>query len=119
MEREANLNHSESVVLQLCRPALGNGSTIFAENFYSSVPLAEKLLKEKTYYCGTLRKSRKYVPKSVQNAKLKKGEIVTKQNSSGIKVCNWKDKRNVLTLSTIPGPTGELIPTSKKCRNVK
>ena len=117
IEREANFNHSESVVLQLCRPMLVQGATVFADNFYSSVPLAEKLLEEKTYYCGTLRQNRKFVPKSVLHAKLKKGETVCKQNASGVKASNWKDKRNVLTLSTIPEHTGELIATGKKSRS--
>ena len=117
IEREPHFNHSESVVLQLCRPILGQGATVFADNFYSSVPLAEKLLQEKTYYCGTMRQNRKYVPKSVLKAKLKKGETVSKQNASGVKASNWKDKRNVITLSTIPEHTGELIPTDKKSRS--
>lgn len=85
MERAATFNHSESVVLQLCQPLLGQGSTIFADNFYTSVPLAEKLLKEKSYYCGTLRKNRKFVPKSLLNAKVKTGEMILQQNA-GIKV---------------------------------
>ena len=110
MERTGHYSHSESVVLQLCHPFLGQGVTVFADNFYSSVPLAEKLLKERTYYCGTFRKNRKHVPKSLQNAKLKKGEIVSKQNVNGVKAFNWKDKRNVLTLSTIPERSGELVP---------
>ena len=72
MEREANFNHSESVVLQLCQPILGQAATVFADNFYSSVPLAEKLLEEKTYYCETVKQNRMYVPKSALNTKQKK-----------------------------------------------
>ena len=116
MERTGHFTHSESIVLQLCRPFLGQGVTVFADNFYSSVPLAEKLLKEHTLYCGTFRKNRKHVPKSLQNAKLKKGEIVSKQNANGVKVFNWKDKRNVLTISTIPEHSGELVSSGKKSR---
>jgi len=103
--------------LQLCQPLLGQGSTIFADNFYTSVPLAEKLLKEKTYYCGTLRKNRKFVPKSLLNAKVKTGEMISQQNVAGIKVYHWKDKRSVLCLSTIPEHTDALVPSGKKNRN--
>ena len=59
MPRTGDYNHSESIVLQLCDPCLRQGKTVYADNFYSSVPLAEKLLDEHTYYCGTLRKNRK------------------------------------------------------------
>ena len=57
MERTGEYNHSESIVLQLCNPILGQGTTVYADNFYTSVPLAEKLLDEHTYYCKTLRKT--------------------------------------------------------------
>ena len=72
MERTGEYSHSESIVLQLCNPLLEQGTTVYADNFYTSFPLAEKLLKERTYYCGTLRRNRKHIPKSIQNAKLKK-----------------------------------------------
>ena len=116
MERKGEYNHSKSLVLQPCNHILGQGTTVYADNFYPSVPLAEKLLDEHTYYCGTLRKNRKQVPKSFQNAKLKKGEMISQQNAKGVKLFNWKDKRNVLTLSTIPEHSGELVPSGKRTR---
>ena len=116
MKRTGEYNHSESIVLQLCNPILGQGTTVYADNFYTSVPIAEKHLDEHTYYCGTLRKNRKQVPKSFQNAKLKKGEMISQQNAKGVKLFNWKDKRNVLTPSTIPEHSGELVPSGKRTR---
>ena len=116
LANEPEYNHSESVVLKLARPILGCGATIYADNFYSSVPLAEKLLKEKTYYCGTLQKNRKMLPPDVMKSKLKRGELVGKMNNSGVKVCHWKDKKNVFTLSTIPEHNGQLKSTGKKNR---
>ncbi|KAF2365962.1 PiggyBac transposable element-derived protein [Trinorchestia longiramus] len=103
---ETNGESADDTWIALCQPLIGQGSTIFADNFYTSVPLAEKLLKEKTYYCGTLRKNRKFVPKSLLNAK-----------ATGIKVYHWKDKRSVLCLSTIPKHTDTLVPSGKKNRN--
>ena len=38
--------------------------------------------------------------KIVINAKLKKGEIKSSQNDNNIVVMKWKDKRDVLMLST-------------------
>ena len=57
MKTEPSFQHSESVVLQLCKPLLKQGSTIYADNFYSSIPLVEKLLQEKMYYYGTVQKN--------------------------------------------------------------
>ena len=59
---EPEYNHSESIVLKLAKPLLKKGATIYADNFYSSLPLAEKLLQERTYYCGTVRMNRKMLP---------------------------------------------------------
>ena len=44
LSNEPEHNHPESIVLKLARPLLRNGATIYADNFYSSVPLAEKLI---------------------------------------------------------------------------
>ena len=50
-------------------------------------------------------------------AKLKNRENYPKQNASGVKAFNWKDERNVLTLSALPEHSGELIQTGKKSRS--
>ena len=113
-ENVASFGHAESKVIQLANDLLGCGRTIFGDNFYSSVPLVQHLLEKKTYYCGTLRKDRKFVPKDVTGAKLKRGNMVSKRNSNKIKVYNWKDKRNVYMLSSVPEHSGELKNTGKK-----
>ena len=38
-------------------------------------------------------------------------------NNNGVKICNWKDKRNVMTLSTVPEQSGELVASGRKNRN--
>ena len=111
-----SFTHSEFVVIQLAKDLLGCGRVIYADNFYSSVPLAEYILQKKTYFCGTLRKARRYIPKEVTLAKLKKGECIGKENRNGVKVHNWRDKRNVLTLSTVPDHSDKVVETGKKNR---
>ena len=37
-----------------------------------------------------------------------------KMNPKGVKVCNWKDKRDVFTLSTYPEHDAQLVPSGKK-----
>lgn len=90
---------AERIVLEMINPLLDNGRTLFVDNWYTSVDLAEKLQMRSTHLVGTLRKNRKKLPKSVINAKLKKGDIVARQNNK-IVVMKWFDKRDVLILST-------------------
>lgn len=92
------------------------GATLFVNNYYSSNFLGEYLLQRKTYMCGTVRVDRKNLPKTVMKAKLKRGEIKALQSKKGVKVFNWKDKRNVITLSTIPEHDATLIDTGKVTR---
>lgn len=108
--------HADSISITLFEGLLGCGRTLFGDNFYSSVPLAEHLLENKTYYCGTLRKNRKHCPKVVTEARVKTGSIISRQNEKGVKVFNWRDKRNVLMLSTIPEHSSDLKSTGKKNR---
>lgn len=52
-------------------------------------------------------------------AKLKKDEVIGKMNSKGVKVCHWKDKRDVYILSTCLEHDAKLAPTGKKNRKEK
>lgn len=88
------------MVLRLCDGLLGKGYSVFVDNWYTSLDLAEKLIDNETHLIGTLRRNRKYLPKQVMEAKLKPGEFAAKENSKGITVMKWKDKRDVCLLST-------------------
>jgi len=79
----------------------GAGRTLCTDNFYTSVKLAEKLLQQQTHLVGTLRSNRRGLPKSITTAQLKKGDVVAVENNAGITVLKWKDKRDVLMLSTM------------------
>ena len=70
------------------------------DNYYTSVDLVNKLLDRKTHLLGTLRSNRKEKPKEVIHKKLKKGEIIAKENKRGICVMKWKNSRDILVLST-------------------
>ncbi|KAI5632386.1 transposase IS4 domain-containing protein [Phthorimaea operculella] len=74
--------------------------TVATDNWYSSLELAYELLKKETHLIGTLRKNRRGLPKTVTGKKLKPREFVAQQNEDGITVLKWKDKRDVLMLST-------------------
>lgn len=95
---------------------LGIGCIIYTDNYYTSVALAEYLLDKKTCICGTVRAGRKFLCKEVVKANLKKGEMRAIENRKGVKFYKWKDKRDVLTLSTVPEQGGGLVPSGKKNR---
>ncbi|KAK4324439.1 hypothetical protein Pmani_004925 [Petrolisthes manimaculis] len=111
------LGATDSLTARLMTPLFDLGMTLYCDNFYTSIPLAEYLLTQKTYLCGTVRTSRKGLPHEVTKAKIKKGEVVSLQNNNGVKVFHWKDKRSVFTLSTVPEHDDTLIPTGKTTRN--
>ena len=70
------------------------------DNYYSSPELFKELHARQTYACGTARSNRKFMPKAVVKAKLKKGECVFRRD--GPLLCyKWCEKRDVLMLSTI------------------
>ncbi|XP_026819540.1 piggyBac transposable element-derived protein 4-like [Rhopalosiphum maidis] len=106
---------SETIVTSLCENYLNEGRTIVTDNFYTSVPLAETLLRQDTHLVGTLRKNRRFLPKTVIEKKLKKGEFVGLENNSGIVVSKFKDKRDIHLLST--RHQLNMTNTGKKNRN--
>lgn len=108
--------HSHKVVMKLSEGLIDEGRTIYADNFYSGIPLVKELLDRKTLYCGTLRSNRKGLPKEITAKKMKKGEICGLENQCGIKIIQWKDKRTVLILTSKPEHSINLCNTGKKTR---
>ncbi|CAH2008558.1 unnamed protein product [Acanthoscelides obtectus] len=101
--KEADQNNSipTKVVLELrSEKLLDTGRMAVTDNYYTSIDLANQLLQRRTHLMGTLRANRRGNPKEVVDAKLKKGEIKAKQVENGISILKWKDKRDVLMLST-------------------
>lgn len=107
--------HSETMVHELLKSVENKeGHYLFADNFYSSIPLAKKLFDEKVVYCGTLRANRKGIPKSFSK-NMKKDEIYGQQNDC-VKIIKWVDKRPVLMLTTDPSHTAVTEETGKQNR---
>ncbi|KAG5883366.1 hypothetical protein JTB14_022931 [Gonioctena quinquepunctata] len=74
------LGIGETVVLALTEGLLDEGRTLYTDNFYTS-----------THLVGTLRRSRKHLPKDVKAEKLKKHEHIGQETNDGIVVSKWKD----------------------------
>ncbi|KAF0687698.1 piggyBac transposable element-derived protein 4-like, partial [Aphis craccivora] len=73
--KEASTEESvgTKIVMELGNPYFDCGRTLFVDNWYSSVELAEKLKTRQTHLVGTIRSNRKSNPKQVVKKKLKKG----------------------------------------------
>ena len=80
------------------------GYRVFTDNFYSSPDLFKDLQEEGFEACGTLRSNRKGIPDDVRGAKLRKGESHFSQDDT-LLFMKWKDKRDVLMLSTFHDDT--------------
>ncbi|CAH1998921.1 unnamed protein product [Acanthoscelides obtectus] len=100
---ETNQVTPERIVRYLLDDLLYQGRTLITDSWYTSLELTEKMLDSNTHLVGTIRKTRKGLPKEVINAKLKKGEIISLENQAGITISNWRDKRNMYILSTEHG----------------
>ncbi|KAJ8930975.1 hypothetical protein NQ314_016172 [Rhamnusium bicolor] len=105
---------SHNVTLKLIEDLLGEGRTLYMDNFYTSVPLAYDLIKQKTHLVGTLRFNRKYIPQEVKDAKLVKGAIIAKESPEGVTVLKWRDKRDVQILSTCHLGTETVVTRNKQ-----
>ncbi|CAG4939187.1 unnamed protein product [Colias eurytheme] len=88
--------------MNLCQDLLNKGHCLYTDNWYTSVSLARELMKNETieHLIGTLRKNSKHFPKVIVSTKLKKGQFIAKKCDDAITVLRWKDKRDVLVLST-------------------
>ena len=90
----------KAVAMSLCQNIFNKGHTLCIDNWYSSIDLAEEFIARNTHVIGTIRSNRRKISKEVVQKKLQRGEIFAKENENGITLMKWKDKRDVLLLST-------------------
>jgi hypothetical protein len=105
-------SHTLSIVKYLMGDLLGQGRTLYVDNFYNGIDVANYLLSNQTKVCGTLRSNRKGLPRLVVSKKLRRGEIIGKMKNN-IKVIKWMDKRPVLMLTTKDQHSTDLLATGK------
>jgi hypothetical protein len=63
--RPADIQLGHHVVLQLTEPYKHMGYNVTADNFFTSLPLANDMLKRKFSFVGTMRKNRRELPKQL------------------------------------------------------
>ena len=77
-----------NVVMNLMKDSrlLGKGFHVFADSFFSSINLANKLLWERIYLTGTLRKNRP-MPQMIKNARPQAGDAVYARQRQNMPCC--------------------------------
>ncbi|CAG5123999.1 unnamed protein product, partial [Candidula unifasciata] len=93
----SGLGKGADIVSTLLAPYLQKGPRLYVDNWYTSPDLFMWLHGQATNACGTVRKTRKHMPKMEQ--KLKKGEVSSK-SAACLLAIKWCDKREVWMLTT-------------------
>ena len=104
----SNQSHSSNIVLSLMEGLYDQGYFLGIDNYYSSVFLFDYLASHKTDVIGTVRKNRRDLPKEVTSANLKKGQTKVMFRKK-LMLLKWKDKKDVLIMSTIHDDKMETI----------
>ncbi|CAJ0940272.1 unnamed protein product [Ranitomeya imitator] len=102
------LGVSGKIVWELQHPLLDKGYHLYIDNFYTSIPLFKALSARGTAACGTVRKNQRGLPKPLIGQMLRKGESRAKC-SDNMLVVKYKDKRDVLILTTIHRDNSTLV----------
>ncbi|XP_048853136.1 uncharacterized protein LOC125721153 [Brienomyrus brachyistius] len=94
---------SENVVTKLMEPYLDKGRTVTTDNFFTSLSLANRLLKRNTTLLGTINKIRRELPPQAKDVSRLK-ELSTQVFRTGpviLTVYAPKKKKSVCILSTL------------------
>ena len=92
----------EKVVMKLSEAISGQHHQVYCDNYFTSIPLLQKLLAQDTYACGTIRTNRKMYPKQMceEAKRLRRGEFLFRQSGNIVAVA-WKDNKVVNVVSTL------------------
>jgi hypothetical protein len=110
----------EAIVMQLCTPFLGKGRNVTTDNWFTSGPLIDRLLLQKTTLVGTVRINRRDVPPIAYSTQGRKRGDVRHFYSDGMLLCSYWDKgtKPVLLLDSF-GRIGNSPEVGQKPQTVK
>jgi hypothetical protein len=91
------------VVTKLVEPFYRKHHHVVVDNGFTSPLLCRDMFDNQTYLTGTVRATRKNMPKSFRNMKLQKGERVVRQFGA-IMALMYGDRKTVCLLSSIYPP---------------
>ena len=96
-----------NVVTRLTEELRNTNRHVYFDNFFTSVPLMNKLLEDGLYACGTVRVNRKNFPNELKKPKELKNRgdyKVLQMGESNLTASVWRDKKLVHHLSTLSRP---------------
>ena len=111
---------THDLVLRLTENLKNKYYKLYMDNYYNSVKLAEALLTNKIYCCGTLRLVRG-APKDIQafsKSKIPHDSTIFKRKGN-VFIILWKDKRVVNMISTCNNAETEKVEKKMKIKNKK
>ena len=112
----AGLGLTYNVVMKLMSPRyLMCYHHLYADNFYTSLPLVRDLRDADTYYCGTIRKNSRGVPAQMATVPLQRGESEKLGGDHDIVLTRWRDKRDVYIVATNTDGSDGVKPRSRFC----
>jgi hypothetical protein len=110
----AGIGHAQTVVMDLMSDLLGCYRTVVADNFLTSISLAERWLEHDTYRIGTLRSNRVGSGTKFFRKEFRRAEVYRLQNKDVIKLIMQKQKRDFLMISTRPSHSANLVVDTGK-----
>lgn len=114
-ETRSSQSLGEFVTLTLAEPYLDRGRNITTDNFFTSIPLAQKLLARKTTLVGTIRSNKRELPKSVKEKKDKMTLFSSDlYKSENFILTVYKSKPNIKVLLLSTRHTGVQIEDNHK-----
>lgn len=105
---DKDIGFGGAVVKTMMDRYFGKNHILYTDNYYTSPVLAEFLHANKTQCVGTVRKTRRHVPKFP--TKTKKKDIFKKKRGPVLAI-HWHDQRKVNMLTTIH--EGRMVDTGK------
>jgi len=109
-QRHPGEKTSSRIVLEVAHDLLDRGYCLFLDNWYTSPNLVDTLCSRKTDVVGTRRTNRKEFPDFVKRAILKRGKEVAAFRKKQM-IMKWKDKRDVVHVSTFHDDSMENVTT--------
>ncbi|XP_025195693.1 piggyBac transposable element-derived protein 4-like [Melanaphis sacchari] len=105
------------VVKDLTNPLQHKNHNVYIDNFFTSVPLLAYLKSKGIFCCGTVKSTRKYLPKLESDKNMTMGDIDWNMSDKyDISIVKWKDKRGVTLLSNFHNPT-DVVEVKRKSKD--
>ena len=115
-KKKVEVGITYDLVMRLMKEFRSKGHHLFMDNYYTSPTLFANLWKLDIGATGTLRSSRKGVPKALISSKPKKGETVVMHNKNMLAM-KYHDRKIVYLLTTVE--SADDIPTGKMCKKTR